>query len=575
MSLTVTESAQLIRAFSDHQQFAKESLRIRAKSGAMVPFELQPAQTKLNKAILKQRNAGLPVRICYLKAGQVMVSAGTAAQNFHAVPFMPGRHCLALADSAAHADLVFNYYKGFQDHYVPFTGGVPGAQVTLPELVNDRDETLKWANDSFIQIATGRNVHVGRAHPWQFVQVSEFGFQEGGATLMDGLMQRVPNSPETMVIVESTGFGEGGPFYELCQRAQDPQRAGGWLFVFFGWQEHPEYQMPVPGGDRGAFQRDLDRGELAVMQQYGLSLEQMAWRRWAILNNCEGHVSTFQQEFPSNPRECFQSSNRTYLDLGALERCVRVEEPMRGELDIHQVGPERRVQFLQKDGGTLAIYRIPKKGGRYVIGADSAQGKDPEAKKGGRSDPDYASADVTDADTGEQVAKYNERVTESHFGRIIYALGWYYNWAYVVPETVGAGRAFLQALLALEYPTDRIYRKQRPAGDMRPVTFNELGYDTNTVTRPQLLSALDVALLEGSITIHDAGTAMQCRTLVRDADGHVAAKLGTHDDDVFSKALGVIGLRFIPKDVPMSSQEFQKQWNPQSYKPKTRDDDDD
>ena len=124
---------------------------------------------------------------------------------------------------------------------------------------------------------------------------------------MDGLMQRVPNSPETMVIVESTGFGEGGPFYELCQRAQDPQRAGGWLFVFFGWQEHPEYQMPVPGGDRGAFQRDLDRGELEVMQQYGCTLEQMAWRRWAILNNCEGHVSTFQQEFPSNPRECFQS----------------------------------------------------------------------------------------------------------------------------------------------------------------------------------------------------------------------------------------------------------------------------
>ena len=56
-----------------------------------------------------------------------MVSAGTAAQNFHAVPFMPGRHCLAIADSAAHADLVFNYYKGFQDNYQPFTGGIPSA----------------------------------------------------------------------------------------------------------------------------------------------------------------------------------------------------------------------------------------------------------------------------------------------------------------------------------------------------------------------------------------------------------------------------------------------------------------
>ena len=572
--LTAPESALLISRFADHELFARESLRIRHKNGAMIPMILQPAQVKLNKAIRKQRRAGLPVRICYLKAGQVMVSAGTAAQNFHAVPFMPGRHCLAIADSAAHADLVFNYYKGYQDNYVPFTGGIDDAQVTLPELINDRDETLKWANDSFIQIATGRNVHVGRAHPWQMVQISEFGFQEGGATLMDGLMQRVPRSPETMVIVESTGFGEGGPFYELCQRAQNPQLAGDWLFLFFGWHEHPEYEMPVPGGDRGAFQRDLDRGEIEIMQQYGLSLEKMAWRRWCILNNCEGKVATFQQEFPINPRECFQSSSHTYLDLGALERCSRVEEPMRGELQIHQVGPERRVQFQQKEGGTLSIYRVPKKAGRYTIGADSAQGKDPEAKKGGRSDPDYASASVIDADTGEQVAKFSERVTEAHFGRIVYALGWYYNWAYVVPETVGAGRAFLQALLALEYPTDRIYRKQRPAGDMRPVLFNELGYDTNSVTRPQLLSALDTALLEGSITIHDGGTNTQCRTLVRDADGKVAAKLGAHDDDVFSHALAVIGLRHIPKAPTMSAAEQQKQWQPQFYGPKRRNDDD-
>lgn len=533
---------------------------------------LQPAQIKLDKAIRKQREAGVPVRICYLKAGQVMVSSGTAAQNFQHVPFMPGRHCLAVADSEDHAKLVFNYYKGFQQGYVPFSAGIPGAGITLPELINDKDDTLKWSNDSFIRCVTGNNPHAGRAHPWQVVQISEFGFMAGGATFMDGTMQRVPNTRDTMVIVESTGFGEGGPFYELCQRCQDPSRAGGWQFVFFGWHEHPEYAIDV--ADPHYLEKDLTKDEKEERQKYNLTLRQLAWRRWAIVNNCENKISVFRQEFPSNPREAFQSSSRTYLDLGSVERCCSIEEPIRGELETVQLAGDRRIQFVQKEYGKLAIYRRPKKGGRYVMGGDSAQGKDPEAKKGGRSDPDYAALDVTDADTGEQVAVFHDRVTESLLGKLAYNLGWFYNWAYIVPETVGAGRAFLQALLEQGYPQDRIYRKQRPAGDMRPVTFNELGYETNTVSRPLLLSALDNAFLEGAITIHDASTAQECRTLVSDTDGKVAAKLGAHDDLVFAKALSVIGLRFCPIKAMQSAEEKRNEWRPVKYGQRGRDEDD-
>lgn len=571
--LSPSEQAALIRGFGDHAKFCAESLSIRAKSGASLPMILQPAQIKLNNAIQKQRRAGLPVRICYLKAGQVMVSSATAAQNFHFVPFMPGRHCLAVADSEDHAKLVFNYYKGFQQSYKPFTGGIPDAGVMLPELINDRDDTLKYANDSFIRCVTGYNPHAGRSHPWHAVQVSEFGFMDGGATFMDGCMQRVPNTRDTMVVVESTGFGEGGPFYELCKRCQDPTRAGGWLFVFFGWHEHPEYAIDVP--DPAAFQRDLGQAEKEIQKRYNLTLRQLAWRRWAILNNCEGKESVFQQEFPSNPREAFQSSSRTYLDLGAVERCCAIEEPIRGVLEITDIGPERRVQFTQKSNAPLAIYRRPKRYGRYVIGADAAQGKDPELKKRGRSNPDYAAAVVRDADTGEQVAVYHERVTEAYFATQINALGWFYNWAFIVPETTGHGRAFLQALLALEYPTDAIYRKQRPPGDHRPATFNELGYETNEVTRPVLLSALDTVLLEASITIHDELSAQEMRTLIVNPDGRVEAKLGSKDDLVFAEALSIIGMRFCPRDPRLSEEQQRRRWQPVKYGQRRRDDDDD
>lgn len=537
----------------------------------MVPMTLQPAQVKLMNAINRQRQMGMPVRICYLKAGQVMVSSAAAAQVFQHVPFFAGRHALAVADSEDHAKLVFNYYKGFQTEFQPFTGGIPGIGVCLPELVNDRDDTLKWSNDSFIRCLTGNNVHAGRSHPWHAVQVSEFGFMPSGQTFLDGALQRVPYSADTIVVVESTGFGEGGPFYELCQRAQDPSRAGGWQFVFFGWWEHPEYQIDVP--DPAAFERDLSREEKEERQRYGLSLRQLAWRRWKIANDCGGKLSVFKTEMPANPREAFQSSSRTYLDLRAVERCCQIEEPIRGELQVIQIGPERRIEFVQKDGLPLAIYRRPKKTGRYVIGADSAQGKDPELKKGGTSNPDYAAASVRDADTGEQVAVFHDRVTEATFGRIMYALGWFYNWGYIVPETVGAGRAFLQALLEAGYPQDLIYRKQQPPGELRPPMFNELGYETNSINRPILLSALDTAFLEGSITVHDQLTAQECRTLVSDPEGRVAAKFGQHDDLVFAEALSVIGLRTCPKP-RMTEEQLRKQWRPVRYGQRGKDDDD-
>lgn len=457
----------MIRGFADHPTFARESLRIRCKDGDVVPLILQPAQMKLWRGIQKQRAAGRPVRICYLKAGQVMVSSGTAGEFFHMVPFFPGRHCLAVADSEQHAQLVFNYYKTFQQEYVPF-GAAFGSSIQLPELINDKGDMLKWANDSFIQVATGRNPHVGRSHPWQFVQISEFGFMDHGATLMDGTMQRVPNKPDTAVIVESTAFGEGGPFYELCMQAMDPARAGGWLFLFFGWQEHPEYSTPPP--DPAAFQRDLSRDEREEMQRYGLSLAQMYWRRNKILTDCRGKVEVFRQEFPANPREAFQSSGKKYFDLATIERCCQIETPAVGEIEVFQIGPQRRPEFRPREDGGLRLYRKPKKNGRYVLGGDAAQGKDPSLQKGGNPDPDFASLTIVDADTGEQVAKWHGRVTESVLAETAYALGWYYGWAFVVPEVVGHGRAFLQALLALNYPTDRIYRKQRPAGDLRPVT---------------------------------------------------------------------------------------------------------
>lgn len=168
-------------------------------------------------------------------------------------------------------------------------------------------------------------------------------------------------------------------------------------------------------------------------------------------------------------------------------------------MQVVDVGLEKRVQFLQSEDnrGELVIYRMPEKGGRYIIGIDHAEGIDPGAKTGS-SNPDYCSATVMDADTGEEVAKFKERFEPHPWASRVYWLGKFYNWAFLCPEAKALGKAVIGQLLALQYPLERIYSKQRDPADRRTASLQELGFDTNSVFRPVLISGLDQALREGA-----------------------------------------------------------------------------
>jgi hypothetical protein len=195
-------------------------------------------------------------------------------------------------------------------------------------------------------------VDIGRSAPYNWAHLSEAAFYRDMGTLMTGLMQRIPNSRDSGLIIESTANGMGGDFYDLCQRAMDPRRAGGWEFVFFGWWEHPEYRRtPEPGFK-------LTRDELAELQKYNLQVDQIAWRRWQIETACEGKIERFRQEQPGNPQEAFQSSGRTIFDMQAVARMPEIRGAPRGRLEVIEAGLEKRVQFRQsEDGrGELVVY---------------------------------------------------------------------------------------------------------------------------------------------------------------------------------------------------------------------------
>jgi hypothetical protein len=539
--------ADVLREFSDHHKFTSECLSIRDKHGRTVPFELQPAQIKLNKIIADCRAKRKPVRIIVLKARQVMVSAGTAAEFFHEVPFRAGQKAMIVAHEHTAAKNIFSYYDQLATNYAPFRG-----VIHLPERKTDAPAAgvIEWANGSYIKVATANNLKTGRSFSLRFLHLSEYAFWKDARTLMTGLMQAVPDDPDTCVIIESTANGIGNDFYQRWKEACDPTTGSEWVPMFFAWWEHNQYVREVQ--DRAAFQASLNDEERGLIQRYQLNLEQIHWRRWAIRNKCGGSIDTFKQEFPACPEEAFLFSGRPRFSHAHLAKMPVKDDGLVGELEEFQSGPKLSLRFLPGERGAVVLYKKPQPNKRYSIGIDVSEGIDINDGVLGHEDPDYSVACVLDADTGEQVAKIRARMEPGPFGEYVAALGRWYNWAFLVPEANGPGIALIEELLRQNYPPALIY-KRRPGPEERFIdrdtaSTQTLGFRTSTVTRPQLLSKLDMAIREFSVIVCDPITLDELRTFVIKANGKAEGQDGQHDDEVFAIGLAVEGIQYMPAD---------------------------
>jgi hypothetical protein len=324
-------------------------------------------------------------------------------------------------------------------------------------------------------------------------------------------------------------------------RATDPSSASEWGAVFFAWWEHPEYRRTPRDPEK--FERSMTDEEREIQLRYGLSLEQMYWRRWAIENKCEGSLDRFHQEYPANPEEAFLTSGRPRFDLKTVERQPVIRDPISGTIERDHSGVKKILRFeAREDGrGLVRVWKRPVPGHVYIIGADPAHGID-AGEELGKSDPDYSVACVLDRDSGEQVAVSRARIHPAEFGELVALLGEWYNWAFLVPEANPIGVALIEAIIRQEYPIERIYRRDRIPGDPRPPQYSKLGFLTTVTTKPQLISGLDRALREGAIIVRDPLTVQELRTFVYDAKGKMQAQQGCHDDCVIALALAVAGL---------------------------------
>jgi hypothetical protein len=339
--------------------------------------------------------------------------------------------------------------------------------------------------------------------------LSEFAYFPYPEKVLAGLMQSVPKSPDSLVIIESTANGEGNCFHNEWVRAEAGE--SGFIPIFIPWWELPDAWMPVPADF------ELEDDEIEMKKAYGLTDEQIQWRRFVLYTELQGDEDLFQQEYPATAQEAFLTSGRPAFPVRPLQEMyekARKVEPMRGDVVLTE---EQGATFIQDRKGPLAIYVAPQENHDYTIGGDPSAGVE-----GG----DPSALCVFDRDTDEIIAVWHGLISPIEFGQKMMALGHYYNDAWLAPEITG-GHGFVVIDEIKRNFYGRVYVYQR-VDKIRNTLTNFLGWETTFRTRGLLLDSMHWAIGNHALMIWDLPTITELKQMryidPRKAEGMI------HDD---------------------------------------------
>lgn len=495
--------------------FIERYLKIRDKRAQLIDFKMNAAQMKLYDAIAEQYRNGKPIRAIILKARQMGFSTLTEGMIFKDTATQANISSGIVTHEIAATNNLFRMSKRYYEHL--------DASLKPPLLASNAKELVFGFADgnSSIKCMTAGNGSIGRSDTFQNLHISEYAFwPKDKADILTGLLQAVPNEPNTMVVIESTANG-----YEDFKDIWDAAVAGenDFIPVFCAWWEHAEYTMPAEG-------LKLTKEERKMKETYGLSEGQLAWRRWCLKNNCRGSEDIFRQEYPSCPDEAFLMSGRPVFDnrrvmerIAGLERKQEKKPFREGSFRIrwHDAQSKDRIDsFTLGRGRDIRFYSMPKEGVPYVIGADTkGEGKD------------FYAATVLDNSTGERVATLHMQLNESKpFTEQLYCLGKYYNDALIGVE-MNFNTAPIEELQRLRYPRQYVRRRY---DDYKKTIEEKYGWKTDGNTRPLIIDREVDAVNNHVELFHDIPTLREALTFVYDDGGRPDAIAGKHDDLLFS-----------------------------------------
>lgn len=506
------------------RRFIEKNLYIRTKEAKIVPLKLNPAQIRLYEALERQRKAKKPMRVIILKARQLGFSTLAEALIFQRTATKKNVNSLIVAHREDSTANLFKMSKLFFER-LPEDIRPKHRNSNARELVfeNPERDPDKKAKDpglmSRIRCSTAGGSGIGRSDTLQNVHASEFAFWSGDKTATwTGILQAVPATADTMVIVESTanGYDEFHRMWEAAVKGESDFEP-----LFFPWFENPDYRRKAVPGTAWTPE------EQVMAERYGLDEEQLAWRRWCIRNNCAGDERVFKQEYPSCPDEAFLTSGQSVFDNEKVRlRREQAPKPLKRGWFEYDIGQDPtmigNIRWRESPDGFIRIYQEPKPRRPYVIGGDTAG-----------TGSDWFTGQVLDNTTGQQVAVLRQQYDEDQYARQMYCLGRYYNDALIGVET-NYSTYPVKMLSLMGYP--KLYVRELPdtyTGGVKEA----FGFETTSRTRPVIIAELVAIFREWPESVMDHDTLGEMLTFQYNDSRRPEAMPGEHDDLVMGLAI--------------------------------------
>jgi len=294
---------------NDLPHYAYKCLKIRTKQGEILPFALNKSQLYLHQKLEEQKKKTGRVRAVVLKARQEGVSTYVTARYYQIVSHKNGYRAFIMAHRQASTDDLFGIVKRFHDYCPIVVKPIDGQ--------NNVKEFNFQSPESGYKVGTSEAKGVGRGTTIQLFHGSEVGFWSNADEHSKGILEAVPLTDNTEIILESTANGKGNYFYYMWKDALAGEN--GFIPAFIPWYWDTGYQLPIEEP------YPLTSEEADYQRIYGLTKEQIAWRRYKIKEK-RGDELAFKQEYPSNAEEAFIVTGDKSL-IGNIE----VAAAMKGE----------------------------------------------------------------------------------------------------------------------------------------------------------------------------------------------------------------------------------------------------
>lgn len=536
-ALTPEEHDALLALYAgDFTFFAPKILKVLSMEGKIAPFEFNRPQQILHQIVSHIEKSGRLVRLVALKARRMGFSTYFSGRYYHKTSWNFNRLAVQVTHEPEATDVLFKMVKRFYNFTPKWLR--PETRYNNTKLLEFNNKEGKGLGSGF-RVATAEKEDFGSGQLIHYFHASEISKwpPESTESLLDAILQCVPDDLGTEVVFESTAKGVGGAFYDQFWNARyrvwvkrldkngDPvieetvnesaDENNIFTSVFLPWFVFEKYRMPVPKDF------ELTREEIGLKKTYGIDDEQIYWRRFTLANKCRGRIEVLMQEYPATPHEAFVASGRPVFDNIKLLKLKEAATPPIARYEC-LIGLQ---QFISKDDGRLRVWEEPKPGQAYIISADVSEGL---------TDGDFSCADVINHRTGAQVAQWHGKIDPDEYGVLLMALGRRYNEATLGVERNNHGLTVVTVLVNEGYPN--VYAEMVPEPPGKP--RKRFGWVTNSATRPLIIDNLVKEVREDCHGIRCAETLEEMMGFKIQNNGKMEADRGWHDDRVMSMAIG-------------------------------------